>query len=126
MSVLGKLFSLVLSQRLQKWADANDKLTQCQFGFQAGKSTVDCVFISHSIIAKLFSKGEKVYCAFVDFEKAFDKVNRHVLWCKLLSVGVSSKMVKMISSLYKSVESCVKFNGESLFGLEQGEPLSPI
>jgi hypothetical protein len=69
MSVFGKLFSLVLSQRLRKWADANDTLTQCQFGFQAGKSTVDCVFIMYGIIVKLLSKGEKVYCAFVDFEK---------------------------------------------------------
>jgi hypothetical protein len=89
MSVFGELFSLFFSQMLQQWADANDQLTQCQFGFKAGKSTVDCVFILHSIIAKLLSKGEEEYCAFVDFENAFDKVNRHLLWYKLLSLGVS-------------------------------------
>jgi exonuclease III len=132
MSVFGKLFSIVLSNRLQKWADNNDKLSPFQFGFQPGKSTVDCIFILHSLIAKLISKGDKLYCAFVDFEKAFDKVHRHLLWHKLLSVGVGCKLVRMLKSLYKSVELCVKFNGEtstlfeSLIGLKQGEPLSPI
>jgi hypothetical protein len=87
MSVFGKLFSLVLSRRLQKWADANDELAQYQFGFQAGKSTVDCVFIMYGIIVKLLSKGEKVYCACVDFEKVFDTVNINLLSCKLLLLG---------------------------------------
>jgi hypothetical protein len=44
-----------------------------QYGFQKGKSTTDCIFILYSIIVKTFSDKNKLYVAFVDFEKFFDK-----------------------------------------------------
>ena len=38
-------------------------------------------------------------------------VYRNGTWFKLLNSGVSSKMVNMLQSIYKSVKSCVKVNG---------------
>ena len=34
-------------------------------------STVDYVFVLHGIINHLLNKGEKLFCAFADFTKAF-------------------------------------------------------
>ena len=65
-------------------------------------------------------------------KKAFDKVYRDGIWFKLIQYGVSSKMVKMLTSIYQSVKSCVKVNGscsdffDSYAGVKQGEPLSPL
>ena len=41
-------------------------------------------------------------------EKAFDHVDRTILWQKLISHNVSSKMVRMLKPIYANVKVCVK------------------
>ena len=125
--------SLLLDNRLRKWAEDNKVLPDFQFGFRKNKSTVDCIFVLSSIISKLVNCDKrKLYCAFVDFRKAFDLVYRNGIWHKLISNGVSSKMVHMLKAIYESVNSCVRVNGklsdhfDTYMGVKQGEPLSPL
>ena len=73
-------------------ADKYDGLSENQFGSQKGKSTTDCIFILHSIISKILNSKEKLYCVFIDFEKAFDKINRIALWQKLLSAKEAANL----------------------------------
>ena len=97
-NVLGKIYSQVLLNRLSKWSEKHEKLSKNQFGFQKGKSTVDCIFILYSVISKVLNSGEKLYCCFIDYEKAFDKINRSLLWHKLIFENVSSKFVRAVKS----------------------------
>ena len=104
--------SHILHNRLTKWADEYEKINECQFGFQPiqpKKSTVDCIFLFHSIISNTLSRGEKLYCSFVDFRRAFDTVNRTYLWQKLIKANVSGKMVRCLQSMYENVKACVKY-----------------
>ena len=49
---------------------------------------------------KMLEKDKKLYCAFVDLEKAYDTVPRHVvLWC-LRKRGVPERLVKIVEELY--------------------------
>lgn len=97
-----------------------------------GKSTVDCIFSFYSIISKTLHAGEKLYCVFIDYEKAFDKIDRTFLWQKLISENVSSKLVQAISSMYLIVKSCIRYQSfksdffSSHIGLKQGDPSSPL
>ena len=131
-NIMGKIYSQILLNRLSKWADKEDKILDNQFGFQKGKSTVDCIFTFYSIIAKTLSAGEKLYCVFIDYEKAFDKVYRTFLWQKLISENISSKFVTALRAMYSIVRSCVRFqSAKSRFftsynGLKQGDPSSPL
>lgn len=110
--------------------------TNCnQFGFQKAKSTIDCIFIFNSIISKVLNEdsgSKKLYCTFIDYEKAFDKVDRYLLWLKLLHEDISPRMLKILKSMYKTVKSCIKYNNKlsnyinSDLGVKQGDPLSPI
>ena len=108
------------------------KILDNQFGFQKGKSTVDCIFTFYSIIAKTLGSKEKLYCVFIDYEKAFDKVDRSFLWQKLILEKVSSKLVKTLNAMYSVVKSCVRHRSaysrffHSYIGLKQGDPCSPI
>ena len=77
-------------------------------------------------------RREKLYCAFIDYRKAFDSVNRVLLWQKLLRNGIDGKMLTIIKNLYKNAKSCVR-NGNtcseyfsSNIGVRQGENLSPL
>ena len=132
-SIFSKIFSQVLDSRLRKWAEQNNLLMDYQFGFRQQKSTIDCIFILHSIINKVINyENRKLYCAFIDFQKAFDLVYRDGIWFKLLNSGVSCKLVKCLQAMYNSVKTCIKVNGsltqyfDSYMGVKQGEPLSPL
>ena len=131
-NILGKIYSQILLNRLSKWSEKHDKLSKNQFGFQKGKSTVDCIFLLHSVISKVLHSGEKLYCVFIDYEKAFDRINRPLLWHKLIHEGVSSKFVRALKSMYDEVRACIRCNGSlsrsfnSYMGLKQGDPSSPL
>ena len=90
-NVLGKVYSQVLLNRLSKWSEENDKLSKNQFGFQKGKSTIDCIFLLNAIVSKVINSGEKLYCCFIDYEKAFDRIDRPLLWHTLIFEKVSLK-----------------------------------
>ena len=95
--------------------------------FYDGRSTSDCIFILHAL-----KEYAKLYCAFIDYEKALDTAIRVALWFKLLDNGISSKITRMLRSLYNKVLSAVKMQSEVssfieiVLGVKQGEPLSPL
>lgn len=129
-SVLSKLFTSILTERLLSWSEDEDKLIDNQFGFRPGRSTVDAIFIIQGIISNILQNKFKLYSAFVDFRKAFDKLNRRILIYKLLRNGLSTKFVAMVKSIYSSVRLRVKAGGvlsdafDNLLGVKQEEPLS--
>ena len=132
-SCLGKLFTSILNRRLLEWDKTHDIITDAQFGFRPGNSTIDAIFVLQSLINRTLKKrGGRLYCCFVDYKKAFDLIDRSKLWVKLIKHGIQGKMLKIIHSLYENVKSCVKHNGllseyfSNTIGLFQGEVLSPI
>ena len=58
-SCLGKLFTLVINERLIEFLDARNILSQYQKGFRRGYRTADNVFIINTILNSYFSEGEK-------------------------------------------------------------------
>jgi hypothetical protein len=132
LSCLGKVFTGVLCQRIEQWVVHNDKVSDAQFGFKKGYSTTDAMFILHNLIVKYVGEKRKLYCAFVDFRKAFDSVYRNGLWEKLYNLGLRGKVWSVLRNMYKVVKSCVRVNNvysksfECDVGLRQGEILSPI
>jgi len=131
-SNLGKLFTYVINQRLLTWSADNDIITDAQFGFQTDLSTADANFALHSIISKTLLSKQRLYCAFIDFKKYFDLIDRCKLWYKLSKLGMKGKILNIIHSIYLNVRSCVTVNGfqseyfTNKVALMQGEVLSPI
>ena len=131
-SILSKIFLHVINARLQLWADDNEIIGDEQAGCRKGHSTVDNVFIVHSIVQKYLFRHKKLYVLFVDFKKAFDSVNRQALWFILEQYGIGGKMLKLLKSMYESVRCCVRCQSEtsaffeSCCGLKQGCKLSPL
>ena len=129
---MAKIYSQLLVNRLTKWSEKEEKLSNTQFGFQKGKSTTDCIFTFFSIISKTLHAGDKLYCVFVDYEKAFDRIDRTLLWQKLMSENISSRFVRALSSMYQVVKACIRYKSSisqffsSEIGLKQGDPSSPL
>lgn len=82
-----KLYCNVLNNRLVKWAERNDHLTDNQNGFRKKHSCLDHLGILSLIIDTRRKLKQSTYALFVDFSKAFDRIDRDLLWTKLVSKG---------------------------------------
>ena len=128
-SCFSKIFTGVLNNRIMKWAEENDILSDAQFGFRKNRSTVDAIFVLNAIINKMLNEKRRLYCAFVDLKTAFDHIYRNALWYKL---GVNLKMVRIVKNVYSNVKSCIRHCNifsdffDCAVGLRQGEVLSPL
>ena len=106
-----------------------------QAGFRSGYSTQDHIFALNSIIDiylnKLGSK-KRLFCAFIDYQKAFDLVDRSSLWSKLLAYNINGRFMKLIFNLYQNTKACIKLNNKLSnsfncnIGVRQGDNLSPL
>jgi len=83
-NVIGKIFSLILRNRINKWCEKEHIFNESQYGFRDERSTSDAIFLLHAIIQNVLSKKSKLWCVFIDYQRAFDTVIRDALWTKLL------------------------------------------
>jgi len=67
----------IINKRLYDWAEDNHKIDESQYGFRRGYSAVDNnIFCLQAMVQKYLSKqGGRFFCLYVDFRKAFDKIN---------------------------------------------------
>ena len=99
LSCLSKLFTSALNNRITIFLERFDSIGEEQTGFRAGYSTMDHVFVLNSIIDIYLQKRKRVYCAFIDYKKAFDLFDRPSLWSKLISHGINGKLMPVIFNL---------------------------
>jgi hypothetical protein len=127
-----KLFSVIINNRLQEWVEENNLTGEQQAGFKKGYSTVDHMFTLLAFVQKQFSLNRKLYVAFIDFEKAFDSINRNILWPILFKSGVKGKLFDCIKSMYDNVKLRVRCGANVTdfincsAGVKQGDACSPV
>ena len=97
---LSGLYSRVLNGRLAKVVETHKLLGEVQNGFRKGRSSSDNSFILDTILWKSKAKNKKVFLAFFDVSKAYDSVNRSILWQKMSGLGFGGKYLQTIKSVY--------------------------
>ena len=109
-SVGSKLLSNMILFRLR---DAVDKvLREEQCGFRKGRGCVDQVFTLRLIIEKFFRRQTPLVLSLIDYEQAFDSVDRRAL-TKVLSLGgVPEQYIKVICAMYENNTTAVKVGNE--------------
>ena len=61
-------------------------------GHAKGRSTIDQINTIITIVEERKSQHKSTFAAFIDLRKAYDCVNRSMLWYKLREYGVSGNM----------------------------------
>ena len=129
---VGKIFCGLLNDRMNECCERNEVMGEEQNGFRKGRRGEDNMYVVNTLVETMGRIGAKMYLAFLDIEKAYDRVNREIL-CKLLErVCMSKKVVDIITSLYEGTRAIYRL-GEietewvsSRKGVRQGCVLSPL
>ena len=129
LSIPSKVFCKILIQRcLEK---TEDYLSKTQFGFRAGKGTVDAIFVVRQIIEKAKEHNVSLHFNFIDFKAAFDMIWREALWKIMLHVGIHQKIVTLMKQIYEDTKCTVQIGGKLTdffpvkVGVRQGCIMSP-
>ena len=108
LSCLSKLFTSVVNNRLETFCSNFNIISDAQFGFRNGSSTIDAIYILMSLVQKYINENKRLYVIYVDMMKCFDTVYRNALWLKIYKAGIEGKLLRIIKSMYENVKSCVK------------------
>ena len=127
-----KIYGRILERRLRYRVE--DKIGEWQHGFRPGRSTTDLLFYIKMLMEKTIEWSKTAHVAFIDLEKAFDRISRERLW-KVLEdreYDIPHKLIMAIKSLYEETVNTVRGDGEgqSWFHtrteVRQGSVLSPL
>ncbi|VDP85680.1 unnamed protein product, partial [Schistosoma mattheei] len=128
LSVPGKVFNRVLLNRMKDAVDA--PLRGQQAGFRKDQSCTDQIATLRIIVEQSIEWNSTLYINFIDYEKAFDSVDRRTL-CRLLRhYRVPEKSVNVIRNSYDGLHCKVVHGGQQTdafqvrIGVRQGCLLS--
>ena len=88
------LAKIMLTRLLEHVVDL--VLPESQCGFRRGRSTIDMIFVARQLQEKCHEQHQDLYLAFVDLTKAFDIVNRDLLWNILRKFGCHPTFIAIL------------------------------
>jgi hypothetical protein len=125
-----KIFELVLFNRI--YNHVAHMTSFFQHGFQARRSTVtNLLSVTHFLQVNLDAR-KQIDVIYMDFSKAFDRVDHKLLLTKLDSFGFSDNLIQLIASYLSDRALFVQYRGfssglfQQLSGVPQGSVLGPL
>src|SRR5438132_13877693 len=87
-------------------------LGNTQFGFRKGCGTREAIGVMRAICERSLEHGREVFVCFVDFEKAFDRIDWVMMLKTLKNMGVDWGDRRLILNLYMNQKAIVKIQQE--------------
>ena len=75
---MGKILCRIMIDSIRSGVD--DRLRKEQAGYRKGSGTTEQVFILRNIVEQVNEWQATLYLNFIDFEKAFDYIDRESIW----------------------------------------------
>ena len=97
LSIPGKIYGMLLINRVTEIT--KEQVAEEQGGFRSGRGCKDQIFVLKQLVEKYREKRKEFHVAFMDLEKAYDKVCREELWRVLDECGVDGYLIRSMSSL---------------------------
>lgn len=127
-----KIFEKCLKKRLTDFFELSNVLHKNQFGFVAGKGTVDAMYEVVKEVTDNLDKNRKCIGVFLDLAKAFDMVNHEGLLDVLTRYGVRGTVLDVFRNYLKDRTQYVRISNTLSdpriikMGVPQGTVLGPI
>jgi hypothetical protein len=129
LEVIVKLAGALVADRLMVILDKRGLEEQC--GFMRSRGTSDGSFSLKVALQKRREHGLDTWVLFVDLVKAFDSIDRQLLYDILLRFGVPKLLVDKVRMLHTNVSATFTIEDverivKSAVGVKQGDTLAPI
>ena len=97
-------------------------IDKMQFGFSKGMGATDRIFTIRQVQEKMREKNKKVFTAFLDLKKAYDRVPREVVYWCLRKRGVIEGLVKIVEATYNGTKPRIRtqHGNTEAFGINVG------
>ena len=128
-SNIAKIFEKIIHNRLYKFLNKHNLISNKQFGFRKNIGTKDAILQVTKNITDGINKDEKVLGTFLDLAKAFDTVSHLILLLKLERYGVRGPTLELFKSNRKQKVRIDETYSDSLnvnTGVPQGTILGPL
>ena len=129
----GKILLMIIACRLSKYCERVGILPEEQSGFRPNPSTTDMMFVIRRLQELARKKRVPLYVCFIDLTKAYDSVDRTLLWTVLARFGVPQNMISAIRQFHDGMRACVRLDDRVCSrwfaveqGLRQGCVLAPL
>ena len=132
LSVFEKVFESISLNRLEFVSEAFKKYDRYNTGFLKGSRTGDNNFVIMGLVQRQLNLGRPLIVIHVDFSRAFDLINRNILFYKLYKSGYRGRVIDTLMDLYRKTSYRVKVgnkiseNVTEFTGVNQGGITSPF
>ena len=113
LSIPSKVLTRIILERMKKSID--QKLRDEQAGFRKERSCINQIATLRVIVEQTMEWQTPLFVCFIDFDKAFDSVDRQAIWDILRHYGVPDKIISVIRRLYEGF-ACQVIHSGRLFG----------
>ena len=119
----GKILLKIIARRLSEYCERVGILPEEQGGFRPNHSTTDMMFVIRRLQELARKKRIPLYVCFIDLTKAYDPVDRTLVWTVLTRFGVPQNMISVIRQIHDGMRACVRLDDRvcsGWFAVEQG------
>jgi hypothetical protein len=113
----------IIKNRLKKHME--DEMVEEKCGFRKRCSCTDAIFMVQQIIEKRKEHNLLLFLLFMDYEKAYDNVNRDKLW-KMMDNKIPNYLLSTIKYIYRNTNDGISEPIHINTGVRQGPCLSPV